>query len=166
MKTLIVFATRHGSSEKCSRLLKERLQGEVVTADLKRGKVPDITPFDKIIIGGSIHVGKIQKSVSEFCQQNVEGLKGKKLGLYICCMNKNDEITQLNSAFPRLLLNTALVKECFGGEFVFGRMNMLEKFAVKMVSKSQGNVITDTKKDISMLSEDKINKFAQVMNRA
>jgi menaquinone-dependent protoporphyrinogen oxidase len=164
MKTLIIYASKHGSAGKCSSILRERLQGEVVIVDIKKGNVPDVKSFDKVIIGASIHVGRIQKEISEFCQKNINQLKEKKLGLYICCMNKNEEDKQLNSAFPQELLNSAIAKECFGGEFNFGKMNMMERLAVKMVSKSQGEPITDFKKDISRISQDNINRFVQLMN--
>lgn len=47
--------------EKCSKELKDKLHGEVVTVDIKKDSVPDIGLFDNIIIGGSVYAGKIQK---------------------------------------------------------------------------------------------------------
>jgi menaquinone-dependent protoporphyrinogen oxidase len=167
MKTLIIYGTKHGCAEKCSKLLKDQLNGEITIVDLKKQAVTDLSSFDRVVIGGSIYVGKIQKQVSEFCIKNLAELKKKKVGLFICCMNKNNAEVQLSAAFPDELLNSAVIKECFGGAFAFKKMNMLEKLMVKMVSKAdEGIPSIDGEKDISSLSEEKINKFARLMNNA
>jgi menaquinone-dependent protoporphyrinogen oxidase len=158
MKTLIIYATKHGSAESCSKLLKSKLTGEVEVINIKTDKVPDVHSFDKIIIGGSIYAGKIQKEITSFCSNNLNDLKNKKLGLFICGMNKNSIETELTSAFPQELLNSAVSKECFGGEFKLSHMNMLERFMVKVISK--------TDKDVSMLSEENINRLAQLIDAA
>jgi menaquinone-dependent protoporphyrinogen oxidase len=166
MKTLIIYASKHGCAETCSTLLRDKLQGDVILQDIKKGTLPDINHFDKIIIGSSIYVGKAHKEVTEFCQKNLNTLKGKKLGLFICCMLDKNSDLQLNSAFPKELLESAVIKESFGGEFRFGKMNMMEKLAVKMVSKAEKDPISDMKQNISRLSYENINKFADAMNRA
>lgn len=158
MKTLIIYATKHGSAESCSRLLKSKLTGETVVVNIKKDLVPNLIDFDKIIIGGSIYVGKIQKEISSFCSNNLNDLKKKKLGLFICGMNKDSAETELNTAFPQELLNGAVSKECFGGEFRLSHMNMLERFIVKVISK--------TDKEVSMLSEESITRLAQLLNNA
>lgn len=158
MKTLIIYASKHGFTENCSKLLKDRLPGEVIVVNIKKEIVPDIAYFDNIIIGGSIYMGKIQREISKFCTKNLNVLKEKKIGLFICAMQKGDMAeTELNSSFPAELLTHAAVKESFGGEFILKKMNPLERFIVKIVSK--------TEKDVSAISEENINKFAQLMNK-
>lgn len=66
MKTLIVYGTKHGTTEKCSKLLKDKLSGEVVIINIKKENMPDITAFNNIIIGGSVYMGQIQKEVKKF----------------------------------------------------------------------------------------------------
>lgn len=66
MKTLIVYGTKHGTTEKCSKFLKDKLSGEVVIINIKKENMPDITTFNNIIIGGSIYMGQIQKEVKIF----------------------------------------------------------------------------------------------------
>lgn len=39
MKTMIVYATKHGFAEKCSKLLKDKLSGEVITVNIKFDKI-------------------------------------------------------------------------------------------------------------------------------
>ncbi|GIM29738.1 flavodoxin [Clostridium polyendosporum] len=158
MKVLIVYGTKHGSAEKCSKLLKDKLQGNVVAVNIKKDNVPDITLFDNIIVGGSIYMGQIQKEIKDFCLKNLSVLKDKKVGLFICCMNDKEVHTLFNNSFPEELLTCATAKEYFGGEFIFNNMNFFERFIVKKVAKID--------KDTSTLSEENINKFAQLINKA
>ena len=157
MKTIIVYGTKHGSAEKCSKLLKDKLQGEVVTVNIKKGNVPDITTFDNVIIGGSIYMGQIRKEVKKFCAENLNVLKSKRVGLFICGMGDKEDITQLNKSFPEELLTKAIAKEHFGGEIIFKNMNFFEGFIMKKVNKSD--------KDVSKISEENINKFADLINK-
>ena len=156
MRTLIVYATKHGFAEKCSKLLKDKLSGEVTTVNIKKDTLPNLSSFDKIVIGGSIYMGRIQKEINEFCTENLDVLKDKKLGLFICCMLKENIEVSINNSFPEVLLTHASVKEAFGGEFILKNMNFLERFMAKAVSK--------TKNDVSNISEENINKFIQIMN--
>lgn len=157
MKTVIIYASKHGCTEKCSNLLKDKLHGEVKIVDIKKESIPEITLFDNIIIGGSIYMGRIQKEVNSFCLKNISELKKKKLGFFICCMSKNEIAEkQIQTSFPEELLTDAVATQYFGGEFIFKKMNVLERFIIKKISK--------TNKDTSTLSKENISKFAQLIN--
>ncbi|MBA1334923.1 MAG: Flavodoxin [Firmicutes bacterium] len=159
MKTLIAYASKYGCTERCASMLSEKLTGEVDLYNLKGARAVDLSQYDKVIIGGSIYMGRIQKEVSEFCSKNLSRLMDKKTGFFICCMREGDIAeTELNTSFPQELLSNAVAKEYFGGEFIFKKMNALDRFIVKKVSK--------TDKDISNILEDNINRFSQLMNNA
>ncbi|MBU3093328.1 flavodoxin domain-containing protein [Clostridium sp. CM028] len=157
MKTVIIYASKHGCTEKCSNILKGKLHGEVKIVDIKKESMPEMILFDNIIIGGSIYMGRIQKEVNSFCLKNISALKKKKLGFFICCMSENEMAEkQIHTSFPEELLTDAIATQYFGGEFIFKKMNVLERFIIKKISK--------TNKDTSTLSKENINKFAQVIN--
>lgn len=158
MKTLIIYESKHGCTEKCSMILKDKLQGEVTTINISNQDIPNIEFFHNIIIGGSIYIGKIQSKIRNFCFENINILKNKKVGFFICCMNRDNEEMQLNSSFPEELLTHASAIGYFGGEFIFKSLNVLEGFIVKKVAK--------TNKDISTISEENISKFAKLINNA
>lgn len=157
MNTLIAYATKYGCAEKCAKILAERLTGRIDLCNLKYGEVPDLSQYDKVIIGGSIYMGKIRKQVSKFCSRNLDALKNKKVGLFICGMLAEDEAeTELNNAFPKELVANAMVKKSFGGEVIFKKLNPIERFIVKTISKAD--------EDISAISEENINRFARLIN--
>lgn len=159
MDVLIAYATKHGCTEKCAKLLSEKLNGRVDLCNLQEGRVPELTHYDKVVIGGSVYIGRIRKEVTEFCAKNLNILEDKKVGLFICGMRDGDDAnTEINTSFPQKLLNAAVAKEHFGGEFIFKNMNFMERFIVKKVS--------NIDKDMSNILQENINKFAQLVNNA
>lgn len=158
MKVLIAYASKYGCTEKCARMLKQKIHEEAELYNLKVGKTVDLKEYDKVIIGGSVYMGKIQKEVTEFCTKHINELKQKKIGLFICGMRDGDFAKEeINANFPKELLDRA-ASEFFGGEYVFGKMNMMERFIVKKIAK--------TDKDASNIIESNINRLAQAMNNA
>lgn len=171
MNTLVVYASKHGTAEKCATELSQKLEGRVELCNIKKGKLPELSQYERVIIGGSIYVGRIQKEISEFCANNLSLLKQKKIGLFLCCMNQKEYDVQLKNAFPGELIERAASIGNFGAEFIIKDMNFLEKAAIKMVSKelakedpSIGQI--DMKKDVSFLNRDNINEFIEYMNTA
>ncbi|MDF2674454.1 MAG: flavodoxin [Clostridiales bacterium] len=169
MNTLVIYASKHGTAKKCASEVSQRLTGKVDLCNIKSGKLPELSQYERVIIGGSIYVGKIQKDISDFCLNNLGLLKQKKLGLYLCCSNKKEFDTELKNAFPQELISTAAAVENFGGEFNFKEMNFLERAAIKMVSKGMAKedpsmAQMDMKKSVSMLLQDNIDRFIELMN--
>lgn len=156
MNTLIVYATKHGCSESCARMLCKQLTGNVELYNLKEGRVPVLAKYDRVIIGGSIHMGKIQKEVHDFCTNNIDILFDKKIGLFVCGMLFEKANEELNNSFPKELLTQAIAKEFFGGEYRFNRMNYIDRLIVKKVAKVNN--------DVSQVKEENITRFAALMN--
>ncbi|OEH85068.1 hypothetical protein BHU72_05510 [Desulfuribacillus stibiiarsenatis] len=168
MNTLIVYASKHGSTEKCANIIAENLRKhsqdsvDIINVKSKQGQAGcDFALYDRIIIGSSIYVGQTQKEVKEFCRTNLPILLQKQIGLFICCMFDEERAEmQLQTGFPEELVRHATAKEVLGGEFQFQKMNFLEKIAVKLASKNNGDVKkANTSQDISTISSEKINKF-------
>lgn len=155
MSTLIVYASKYGFTKTCAEILAKKLGENVDIYDLN-SNLPDLMKYDKVIVGGSIYAGKIRKPVMRFCTDNLNTLKGKKLGLFICGMAKEDDAQkQLESTFPQELLAVCAAKGFFGGECNYEKMNFLEKFIMKK--------ITGSKQSQSKIAEDNITRFAGMM---
>lgn len=135
MKIAIVYSSHHGTTEKVAQKISKALNpGEVEIFNLKKGQIPDVSEFECVIIGGSIHAGSIQKSVRTFCDKNQSELLKKRLGLFLCCMEKSKAQEQFDNAYPAVLRNQAHSCKILGGEFIFNRMNFIEKLMVRKIS--------------------------------
>lgn len=158
MKNLIIFTTKYGSVEKCSNLLKEKLNGDTTIVNLKKDPVPNLQDFDNIILGGSIYVGKIQKELTEFMNTNLDALLQKRVALFICAGEKGETLsTEFKGAFPAKLYEHAVAKEIFGDEIYIDKMNFFEKLALRFLKN-----VTES---YSNLSEENIAKLAAAVNQ-
>lgn len=157
MNNLIVYATKYGCTEKCAGILAQKLEGKTDVHNLKDLKALDLSQYNSVVIGGSLYIGRIQEEVTAFCKNNMDVLKTKKIGLFICGM-QNEEVlkTELKASFAEELFEHAAAKECFGGEFILKKMNFVDRMITRMVAK--------THKDTSSISVEKISAFAQLMN--
>lgn len=156
-KTLIVYATKHGCAEQCTGKLGAALSGEVTALNIKDAGKIDLAAYDAVAVGGSIHAGKVQKYVQDFCAEHMEALKTKRLGLFICHMEegaKADE--EFAAAFPKELVDAAAAKGLFGGALNLERMNWLERAVIKKMAKITASV--------SKIDEGNIAAFARALD--
>ena len=75
MKTLIIYMSTHGCTKQVVTELAEQLNGEVTIKNLKEDKNPDFQNYDRVIIGGSIHAGQIQRKIREYCEAHLENFE-------------------------------------------------------------------------------------------
>jgi menaquinone-dependent protoporphyrinogen oxidase len=162
MKVLIIYATKYGTSEKCAKLLKDKINGEVELVNISKNSEVDLSKYDKVVIGGPIYMGTMQNKITEFCNANIEALKNKKIALFACSMfggEKGEE--NMRNSFPNNLKNTAVSMKLFGGELNIDKMKFMDKFITKMVKKAtlQSDQIVN-----EGLLVDNINKLAEDIN--
>ncbi|WP_423188375.1 flavodoxin domain-containing protein [Alkalibacterium sp. f15] len=158
MKTLIAYASKHGCTEKCAKLLEEHLDGETERINLKEQTDVDFSKYDTVVLGSPVYIGKILKEVDTFAKTNLNELEQKTIGLFICGMQEEHTLrNELEVNYPTELQDKALVRECFGGAFDFSDMNFAEKMITKRVAKID--------KDVSAIREDVIHSFAETLNQ-
>ncbi len=129
MKTLILFATKHGCTEQAARALAQHL-GNAELINIAEC-TPDLGAYDDVIIGSSIYVGQINKALSQWLSQNTAALQEKRLGLFVCCGQAEKAMEQLTAAFPGELVQGAVAKGYFGYDFT--RLSFGEKLICKAI---------------------------------
>ena len=138
--------------------MKSYLGGNVTLVNLKKEPHPSIESFQRVIVGGSVHAGQIQKRVKVFCKHNLNELQKKELGLFICCMEEGENASkQFDVAYPEELQRYAKATGIFGGAFDFERMNFAEKMIVKKVAHVNHNT--------SKVNFEAVRKFSRRMDR-
>jgi menaquinone-dependent protoporphyrinogen oxidase len=158
MKILIVYATKHGCTETCAEKLKVMLPDGADLFNLKLKQNTPLDPYGTVLIGGSIHAGRIQPSVRKFCESNGAALLQKKIGLFLCCMEEGEKAkTQFESVFPAELRDHASAEGLFGGAFNFEKMNWVERAIIKKIAK--------TDQSVSKIDEGKISRFVSDLRR-
>jgi Flavodoxin len=158
MKSIIIYSTKYGCTEKAAKLLKSKMAGETLTVNLMKEKVPPIGEYDTVILGGSIYIGRIQKELTNYINRNISELLNKKIGLFICAGSPDEgaRAKELETSFPAELYGHAISKEVFGSEICFEKLGFFDK---KILSMVQGS-----KESSYNLSEEKIESFARIMS--
>jgi menaquinone-dependent protoporphyrinogen oxidase len=154
MNTAIIYGTKHGATHKCANTLANEIATNAKLYNLEIESEINLSEYDTIIIGGSIHVGAVNKNVKKFIDKNLSILTQKNIGLYLCCMYEGEKaLKQFEIAFPEELRKIASAHGLFGGEFDFEKMNFLEKAIVKKVA--------NVEKSVSNLNYTNIKAFAK-----
>jgi len=132
MRTLIAYRTKYGTTASCAHRLAEKIGGEVTIVDLVQSPPPDVTAHDVVVIGGSIHAGKVQRQVGWFCERNRAALLSRRVGVFLCCLFTGEEaVVQMQSAFPDWLLAHAFARSFPGGEIRFSRLTFIDRLLVR-----------------------------------
>jgi len=159
MKTAIIYASKHGTTAKVAQKIAERFPAadSVAFFNLKTDKQIDIQSFDTVILGTAVYAGKPLKTMHDFCERHSGDLLDRRPGLFVCGMENDAEKQQqeVANAFPQVLRDKALAVQFLGGEFLFDRMNFLEKLIIKKIAK--------TDKSVSTIKEAEIETFVERM---
>ena len=156
MKTLIIYASKTGTTEKCAEEINRQLKDSKMVNILN--KTEDINEYDLIIVGTPIRMGMIDKKIKKFLINNIENLKSKKVAYFICCGFNENWKSYYEQNIPKDLLDTAIIYDTFGGEMDIQKQKGFDKFITKMVSKN-----IDKNKEIKILNEN-IDRFIKVLN--
>lgn len=172
MKILAVYATKTGTAEECLSLLARHLPShEMTLCRLKKGTVlPSLDEYDVILVGSPVRMGRIDKRVRRFMNEEGERLKEKRTAYFLCCglIDCFDEYAE--KLIPRELRENAISVSCFGGDMsVDKQKNILDKMIVRSVRSSilGGGDNGDGRKDISLpiILDSNISQLAEVIKK-
>lgn len=163
MKTLIAYATKYGGTKACAERIAEKLPGPTDLLEVAKGASVDLSPYDAVIVGSSVYMGKPRKDALAFCERYAGALLDKRLGLFLCCIQDLDKTVsqQLRLAFPQRLREHAQVLGALGGTVDYAKLNRKDAFIMKLVA---GDLRKKTGNDIlSTVSRERIDRFVALL---
>ena len=100
MRTLILYSSKYGFTERVAKILADHIDGDVVVERCVKDYSVDLTKFDNVIMGSSIYVGKPNIALLDFCDSYQRLLMNKKIGFFVTSqyfnfINEPDEATFL-----------------------------------------------------------------------
>lgn len=156
MKTLIVYATNTGTTEKAARKINERLKDKADIVNLKDNKMPDIRDYDFIAIGGSVSMGRIQRSVKRFIIKNREALKKKQMGLFIACGEK-ESLEEYFKTILEDLRGSAVFAVSIGYAYYLEKLNPITRRIITSLA--------HVTKTTEAFDEKEIKRVADIINK-
>ena len=137
MKTLIIYTSKTGTTEKCAKKLSAALKSETRLLNLRDAAKENLGAYDAIIFGSYIHIGKVPSKLQKFIGKHPE-LMEKKLGLFLCMGDTAEKLDEyLANNFNERFLNHCSVKGYFGGEFNFEKMGFVIRKMIKKMSEGK-----------------------------
>jgi len=160
MKTLIVYGTNYGTAENVAKSIKDKISDEVELVNIKNSPSPNLSEFDKIVIGSGVKIGMIKKELKSWLNKNCDEIISKKVFLFICASSTKDEdIEKIWSAnYPEKILSKAIAKVSVGGVLDLSKMGFFDKLIIKKV--------TGQNESSSSLNEDEILKLSSLIEKA
>jgi menaquinone-dependent protoporphyrinogen oxidase len=156
MKCAILYASTHGAAREAAEFLQATIKNADVF-DIKKNNSIDLSPYDTVIVGGSIHAGRVQGAVRKILKKEAASLLTKRLGLFLCCMYEADVAAkQFEEAFPGSLRNHAVALGLFGGKFDLDKMGFMARVIVKKIA--------GVTKSISKMNHAAMETFAAEIN--
>ncbi len=142
MSVLIVYGTKTGTSEKCAKYIADRLDEPVTLVNARDGIKIELSPYNTVIIGGSVRMGHITAAVSKFIEEEESTLLTKRIALFMCCgfSDKENVDLQMEINFTPALKKHAVAYKCFGGELHTDGSNKFDKFIAKMAFRADGDL--------------------------
>ncbi|MBN2794766.1 MAG: flavodoxin domain-containing protein [Clostridia bacterium] len=127
MKSIVLYSSKYGTTEKVAKELALTLQCDLKNLD--ETKV-SLSEYEQIIIGTSVYMGRLRKSVQKFLIQEIQALTNKKITIFFCC----NEETDYQALVPTSLKNNAQVYHV-GYELLTDEMHFFDKWITKKVAK-------------------------------
>lgn len=171
MKTLVVYGSKYGATEICAKRIAKGLKGEVDLINLKEQKEISLEAYDKVVIGSAVYAGMLRKEVKAFYDKYKEVLEGKKIAVFLSCMDDQGLNQYIDQGFSVAFREKLIAQAGCGGIFNFQKMNFLERFMMKQINKikqkkEENTLAVDMKHNVENLSAEKIDAFVKAINLA
>ena len=136
MNVLIAYSTKYGTVKTCVSRLQGALQGLDVSAVCLEDGTPDLTPYDIVILGGSVAFGKFRPALRDFLKKNEDALCQKPLGLFFCCGLTHENEYYMEKLFSKKLRDAAFASIYFGGVLKIANASLFDRFVLHSMRSS------------------------------
>ena len=120
MKTLILYASKTGTTQDCARSLAQKIPDSTLV-DLCAQK-PDPSGYDQVIVGGSIRMGALHVDARQYLEGAQSALMKKRLGVFICAAYEEKAEQLFAANVPQALRAHADDGECVGADIRMDRL--------------------------------------------
>jgi menaquinone-dependent protoporphyrinogen oxidase len=168
-KILIVYATKHGHTAKVATRIADRLRstGAAVDAsDIAEHPRPDISGYDGVIVGASIHGGHHQREITEWVRHDADRLSLMPSALFSVSLTAADETDEARAAtrgyIDELIDDTGwrpVVATSFAGALQYLEYDFMTRLLMRLLM-AHGHHDTDTSADHEYTDWAAVDRFA------
>ena len=168
MKTLILYSSHDGQTQKIAEFIAARLTGEVQVQALSAHS--DLTHFDRVLIGASIRYGHFNKQLDQFVQQNERALSQKTaafFGVNLTARKAGKDSPETNAYVRKFLQRINWQPDLsgvFAGALLYPRYKFFDRIMIQLIMRLTGGE-TDPSKEIEYTDWQKVAQFAADFER-
>jgi menaquinone-dependent protoporphyrinogen oxidase len=173
-RVLVLFGTTDGHTAKIAAAIESTLRaqhGTDVQVTQPRGAAPDPKDYDAVIVAGSVHGGKFQKSITRWVQSHAATLNAKPtafVGVCLAVLQREPKVqAEVQAIVARFFTGTSWHPTrsiTVAGAVPYTRYNWLKRWMMKrIVAKAGGD--TDTARDYEYTNWDELRAFSQEFGR-
>jgi len=148
---LIAYETWAGATHQAADIVDDALRADGSSVEVRRvGEVKDASPYDAIVLGTSVHAGRLPGAVPAFAKRNQKALGAKPVACFVVCLTMCEDTPEHRATATAYLDKVREVAPgmqpvdigLFGGALItegedFDNLNPLLKGMVNSMSKNQ-----------------------------
>ena len=173
-RILVVFGTTEGHTARIAASVERTLRTEFgadVTIAEPRGMVPDPKDYDAVLVAGSVHASRFQKSITEWVRSHAATLNAKPgafVGVCLAILQREPAVeAEVQAIVSRFLTGTGwhpTRRITVAGALPYTRYNWLKRWVMKrIVAKAGGD--TDTTRDYEYTNWEELRAFSEEFGR-
>jgi menaquinone-dependent protoporphyrinogen oxidase len=155
MRAILIYTTKHGTTLKVANTILHSSKHNISLNNLKKNSNPNLENYELVIIGSSLHAGSISRKMKKYLKHNENILLSKKLAIYLCGMQEAKTEEQFSANFSEKLRNHSFATTFVGGEFLFEKMNFVQKSIIKKIS--------GVEESVSRIKDDALQEFIHAL---
>ena len=166
MRTLVAYASTEGQTEKMACFIMDHLASLGYDAQLVNLRSPAesyaVQDFGRIILAGSVHIGRLQPELVAFAKANADALAGKPLALLVNSLaaagDRAADMKTLGKIATTFCQNTGLEPlEVWqeAGAFRFSRYGLVTSIVMWLIGAAHGQAV-DPRKDSEYTNWDRL----------
>lgn len=160
MKSIILYTSKYGSTKTCAEALAEKLAGNVDLVQVSSDTIPNLKPYDHIILGSSIRMGAIDPKIRAFCKQYEDTLFQHNVSMFICSGIETQIDSALKASLPANLYEHIDPIQYVGGIMDVNNARFLDKLLIKMAT----YWLKKEEKPLPQIEYENIQALANVIN--
>ncbi|QDG51788.1 menaquinone-dependent protoporphyrinogen IX dehydrogenase [Persicimonas caeni] len=168
----IIYGTTEGHTRKICEHIAQTLRDHDDQVEIVLGSEFDdafeLSDFDGVIVGGSLHAGTHQRYIRAFVDEHLEELQSMPSAFFSVSLSAASEDTRddAQGALDTFLEETGWTPEqaeIVAGALKYTEYNWFKRFAMKKISASSGGD-TDTSQDYEYTDWEQLSRFAEAFH--
>jgi menaquinone-dependent protoporphyrinogen oxidase len=122
MKLLVAYGSKHGSTQEVAAAIAETMRNYGRKVELRRAaEVEDLTPYDGVVLGGSLYFGRWNEDAVRFLSKHRRGLSALPVAVFALGPKRAepDDLAESRAQLDKALTKVPEVDPCsiavFGG---------------------------------------------------